>query len=626
MAADLHKEAKTFGVAEDKSGNKEDSYGRIYSRRRTVDWKNETAKSQTEWLFGLRSSEENYVWAGQQGGLDVFRRTHKTSFNGFRTKTAEYHPNKGKKSERRSYLGGLYKSGVEYDTDGEVLGTSQSNPVSAVRVSRTPDGRSVTHEQEDFGGWHYNRREALVHPNGTVEKWRTMERHVGSYSMKVVPDKDGKGETKTRGFGNLFGKNWLFKHSVHYNFETGLKTVEYSGLFNLRRRTKERPMTEKELQKAETRRDLRENIDNTWRRHAAGMHGPQRDSLAGRDPSEVFAEGLQERGALKADSPSRLNDWLNGSQMPITSGQKASRGRTKGRLSETTRHDSVDSDTIALGESATEKGIEESFTPAKYDPNSSIEGSYASEKDIRTPGDWEHNSSIAGSAMPSGQSDLGLENLGSRQQSPPPVSSGYSYATARGVLGRSASKSSIADSTISARHSDMGSESLSMPEKSVLAAKSSSDVISNKADSRSTDADDRVRKAMQDFKLTERRSGPAPSIAATPRTANAPQRQPARAQSRVVLQSQNGDHDSSDENDRVRDAMRRFQMPSSAKIQTRGLEGTYAPPIGYSPQRLQNTASSRDSLNINPSAKPVRQSRPSIDERDDRSRASSRIH
>src|SRR5688572_18663544 len=113
MAADLHKEAKTFSVSEDNSGKKENAFGGLYGRLRSVDWKQQTAKDRKKWFFGLSSSEESYVWAGLESGKDIFRRTDRSSFNGFRMKKTEYHPSNGKKSEHRSYLGGVFKTGVE---------------------------------------------------------------------------------------------------------------------------------------------------------------------------------------------------------------------------------------------------------------------------------------------------------------------------------------------------------------------------------------------------------------------------------------------------------------------------------------------------------------------------------
>jgi hypothetical protein len=382
MAADWQKETKTFSVADGKNGTKENVWWPVYGRLRTVD-KNRTATDSRSWLSGLWSRKDDYVWAGQHEGRDVYRRTQKTSFNGFRTKTATYHPTQGKSSEERRYPLG-FRFGHTYDVEGQMLSRSYSDVFGSVKESRTPDGRKLTFEQSDLGTWHRKRQEAVGLPDGRAVRWRTMERHLGSYSMEIEPDKNG--ETKTLSFGKLLGKGWLFEgkthydfdgngettsrkfgrlkfggrerylfeRGTHYNFEKRTKDTSYSVLFGIRRQTKEGvPLSEGDIKKALKKASINKHVvrsaenaeaDKAWSVHAAGGRPG-----ASRNPATPFKAGLDQFGAARAS----VDNWLSDVKYAVQRSKGAGRASTTSYAASAPR-----SDTVAFGESATEPGIE----------------------------------------------------------------------------------------------------------------------------------------------------------------------------------------------------------------------------------------------------------------------------
>ncbi|OCP23570.1 MULTISPECIES: hypothetical protein [unclassified Ensifer] len=260
MAADIHKDVKEKTVRAGGLLNKQNVYGRIYGKVQKASKDGKKLSTQTEWFFGLRRSEEKFVFDRLgEDGESIFHRTQKVSFNGLRTKISNYNESSGKKSEHRRYLGGLFKTAYEYDLDGRVTKSSFSDPVGT--VTRSIKGRELYHEEKNFGGLHSSRQVALWSPDGDDVKWRTMERKIGPYSMKIKLDAVGNGETKTHVFGRLFGKK-LFEHEVHYNFDTKKKTIHYKGFFRVR--DKYVDLTDEELEKFEERKEREEAVLREW--------------------------------------------------------------------------------------------------------------------------------------------------------------------------------------------------------------------------------------------------------------------------------------------------------------------------------------------------------------------------
>lgn len=316
MAADWDKEAKTFVVAEGKTGNKHDRFGGLFGRRRIVDKKAGKATDHRSAFFGLWSKDDTYslVETSKEKGA-VYRRTHKTSSNGFRTKDTEYYPDRGKKSEDRRYLGGLFTSGVGYDTDGEIIRRSDGDFMGKTTWRKSTDSRTQTFEQDDLFGWYRKKQESLALPGDTAVKWRTMERRIGSYEMTIKTSDGGTKETRTHGFGRALGKTWLFSRTSVYDFKTGEKTTTYKGLFGLLDRggeRKGRPISPKEMQKYQERVAQKEKVADAWERHALGLSDTASVSTEASDHRSMFQEKLRDIGSDRAEHrEEKLSAWLD---------------------------------------------------------------------------------------------------------------------------------------------------------------------------------------------------------------------------------------------------------------------------------------------------------------------------
>lgn len=359
MAANWDKEAKTFVVPEGRTGNKRNVLGGLFGRIRTVDKRAGAATDHRYVFFGLWSKDDTYsfVQTSEQGA--VFRRTHKTSFNGFRTKDTEYYPDRGKRSENRRYLGGLFTSGVGYDTDGEIISRSDGDFMGKTTWSKSRDSRTQTFEQDDLFGWYGRKQESLALPGDNAVKWRTVERRIGSYEMKIQTSKDGALETRTHGFGRVLGKNWLFSRTSVYNFETGIKTTKYRGLFGFRDRGgdgKDRPISPKEMQKHQERMAQKEKAANAWEKHALGLSDTASVTAEAADHSSMFEQklhGLESgRGGNSKDS---LDAWLD---REVEEHKETLSG--KGRTDSVRRRVSFSKelDPVRAGESASHLGLE----------------------------------------------------------------------------------------------------------------------------------------------------------------------------------------------------------------------------------------------------------------------------
>lgn len=356
MAADWDKEAKTFVVADGKTGNKHDRFGGLFGRRRIVDKKAGKATDRRSAFFGLWSKDDTYslVETSKEKGA-VYRRTHKTSFNGFRTKDTEYYPDRGKKSEDRRYLGGLFTSGVGYDTDGEIIRRSDGDFMGKTTWRKSKDSRTQTFEQDDLFGWYSKKQESLALPGDTAVKWRTMERRVGSYEMTIKTSEGGTKETRTHGFGRALGKTWLFSRTSVYDFKTGEKTTTYKGLFGLLDRggeRKGRPISPKEMEKYQERVAQKERVADAWERHALGLSDTASVSTDASDHHSMFREKLRDIGSERGESSKEsLHAWLDSE----AEGYKKTLSREK-RPDRGSRRVSFDKelDGIDFGESASE--------------------------------------------------------------------------------------------------------------------------------------------------------------------------------------------------------------------------------------------------------------------------------
>jgi len=356
MAADWDKEAKTFVVAEGKSGNKHDRFGGLFGRRRIVDKKAGKATDHRSAFFGLWSKDDTYslVETSKEKGA-VYRRTHKTSSNGFRTKDTEYYPDRGKKSEDRRYLGGLFTSGVGYDTDGEIIRRSAGDFMGKTTWRKSTDSRKQTFEQDELFGWYSKKQESLGLPGDTAVKWRTMERRIGSYEMTIKTSDGGTKETRTHGFGRALGKTWLFSRTSVYDFKTGEKTTTYKGLFGLLDRggeRKGRPISPKEMQKYQERVAQKEKVADAWERHALGLSDTASVSTDASYHRSMFQEKLRDIGSDRTEhSKESLHAWLDSE----AEGYKETLSRKK-RPDRGSRRVSFDKElgSIDFGESASE--------------------------------------------------------------------------------------------------------------------------------------------------------------------------------------------------------------------------------------------------------------------------------
>lgn len=356
MAADWDKEAKTFVVAEGETGNKHDRFGGLFGRRRIVDKKAGKATDHRSAFFGLWSKDDTYslVETSKEKGA-VYRRTHKTSFNGFRTKDTVYYPDRGKKSEDRRYLGGLFTSGVGYDTDGEIIRRSDGDFMGKTIWTKSTDSRTQTLEHDELFGWYHKKQESLALPGDAAVKWRTMERRIGSYEMTIKTSKGGAVETRTHGFGRALGKTWLFSRTSVYNFETEKKTTTYKGLFGLLDRggeRKGRPISPKEMQKYRERVAQKERVAGAWERHALGLSDTASVSTDASDHRSMFQEKLRDIGSDREEnSKESLHAWLDSEAEGYkeTLSRKKRPGGSSRRVSFNKELDAID-----FGESASE--------------------------------------------------------------------------------------------------------------------------------------------------------------------------------------------------------------------------------------------------------------------------------
>jgi len=222
MAQKSPKKAKEVRVTNKDNGERRLIIGQLYRRVQTVDdppgtekgSKARVATNEVSWLFGLRRAEETYMEDGKGSGR-------------FRLE-----------SEARSFLGGIYKTKDVLGPERKTLESSRSTP---------------------FGS---RRREALVNPDGEPVMWRTLERRVAGYSMKVEPGEGG--ETVTRSFGKLFGKP-LFSHKTTYHYLKQTKSVRYSLLFDFVEHDKKpSSMTDEDKTKALGRAVAKESVDRKW--------------------------------------------------------------------------------------------------------------------------------------------------------------------------------------------------------------------------------------------------------------------------------------------------------------------------------------------------------------------------
>ena len=365
MAANWDKEAKTFVVAEGETGNKHDRFVGLFGRRRIVDKTAGTAIDRRSAVFGLWSKNDTYSLvetSREQGSL--YRRTHGTSFNGFRTKDTEYYPSRGKKSEERRYLGGLLTSGVGYDTDGEIIRRSKGDFMGKVTWAKSTDSRTQASEHEELFGWYHKKQQSLALPGDKAVKWRTMERRIGSYEMTIKATKDGAVETRTHGFGRTFGKNWLFSRTSVYNFETGQKTTTYKGLFGLLTREGERngrPINAKEKQKYQERVAQKDRASDAWEKHTLSLSNTAGVATPVSDHGSIFEGKLRELGSgREANSKQSLDAWLDRE----VEGNKAALGREE-RPARDRKRVSFDKELapIAFGESARETDFRPAAVP-----------------------------------------------------------------------------------------------------------------------------------------------------------------------------------------------------------------------------------------------------------------------
>ncbi|MEI2387435.1 hypothetical protein [Breoghania sp. JC706] len=335
--ADKRKREKTFAVPEGDTGTDLKRYGSLYGRDRTVNRDAGIATNDRSLFGGWWSKEEDYTWRGKgrdggvhDGGLDgdIYARTRKKEKNPLRTREVEYHPDGSHKSVKRQYPLGFHATDT-YDEGGEQLSRERGDFIGSTKWSKTPDGKRQTFEQTDLFGWYGKTQQALGRPDGGAQHWRTTHRRLGRYEMNVVPDANGKGETKVRSWGKRKAgaedeivppKNGrgqgrakgrpLFERSVHYDFENMTKQVTRKFLWFERTRPP-KALSPKERQKIELRQGQKRQSEATWQRHATGgARGSGKD--AGREAAPISLEAaLKSREAPSAaERDSRLDDWL----------------------------------------------------------------------------------------------------------------------------------------------------------------------------------------------------------------------------------------------------------------------------------------------------------------------------
>ncbi|BCH62597.1 hypothetical protein ACQZ4Q_24575 [Agrobacterium vitis] len=400
MAALWDKDAKTFLITD--AGSVKDRALSLGIYKRTPDFNKvtQTYKEQRRLPFGLSTKEDIYAFAGRSENGDLYMRGTKHESNWVRKKDTEYYPGKGKKSEDRRYFGGLFSSGKDYDRDGEIIGTREGDLFGSTRWSKSKDGRHESLEHDDFGGWHRSRREAIGLPDGRRETWRTMERHVGSYSMTIAPSQDGTQETKTRSLGRLAGRA-IFERAVTYDFETGQKTTRYGGL--LRRilpRPKPSPISARDMDAYHIRRDAAQAAGNAWSDHALGLKGNEGMELSSSDRAARFKEGLQNQGR----ATNRVSDWVEERQAEH---EASSRQPIPFRTGAVARHHDTLRD-VSVGESSSDTLVASNRSERSATLSSS---SIASDKAVASNGSDVEKAPSVSSLRVTRPASVGLRDL-----------------------------------------------------------------------------------------------------------------------------------------------------------------------------------------------------------------------
>ncbi|MBX4967713.1 hypothetical protein [Rhizobium binae] len=349
MAENYEKHLKEFSVSLGRHGDKENSYWGFYSRVRTIrdangrrfehtgdsigPGQNWTGEDTRRVLFGLWSStKEEYVWSGRTDteGAALFQRTKLTQSKGLATTITDFYDNGTVKEETRKYLS--RSRTTQYDAHGDLLSETNSGLLGYRKLGRSEDGR-ISYIEDKTGPFS-RRKEGLVLPDGRSVDWRTVQRNIGPYKMKIDVGKDGKSETRSWSLGKLISR------SSEYNFETGKKIISYK--FPLRKRdNKERDIPQREMQRHEDRTEQREIAQQQW--VDAGVYSSHRV------PERTeYNQGFQR--ALESRAPSGgldIGAWLE--NVPTRSSVEQRQQAPKDKQA-ATRHDR-DRSTIAPDDS-----------------------------------------------------------------------------------------------------------------------------------------------------------------------------------------------------------------------------------------------------------------------------------